>query len=73
MLRQRTLRAARLPRQTGKRLAGKDAGQVTDLTGPQVLSGEAFSRAVERFAEQRVVGRWRAMEAIRTPLPRRAG
>jgi hypothetical protein len=30
-LRQRTLRAARLTRQTGKRVAGVTAGQVTDL------------------------------------------
>jgi hypothetical protein len=47
------LRAARLTRQSGKRLAGLTAGQVTDLAGSLLGDpGEAFSRAVERFAKQ---------------------
>ena len=33
MLRRRTLRAARLARQSGKRLGGPSPGQVTDLAG----------------------------------------
>ena len=53
MLRQRTLRAPRRARQTGKWLAGKNADQVTDLVGSQIDHlGEPFSRGVERFAEQ---------------------
>jgi len=38
-----------------------DAGQGTDLNGSQFNHpGEAFSRVVERFAEQRVAGRRRS-------------
>ena len=57
MLRQRTLRAARRTRQSEKRLGGPSPGQVTDLAGAvPTLPGEAFSRAVERFAEPHVFG-----------------
>jgi hypothetical protein len=56
------LRAARLDRQPGKRLAGLTAGQVTDLAGSRLGDpGKAFSRAVERFATQqasRTFDRW---------------
>ena len=44
MLRQRTLRAARRTRQTGKRFAGVNSGQITDL------AGYAFRNPEKRFS-----------------------
>ena len=54
MLRQRTLRAARLGRQSGNASEGR--AQARSRTWPALCPrpGEAFSRAVERFAEQHV-------------------
>jgi len=41
----------------GKRLAAATIGQLTELAGsPNLPRAEAFSRAVERFAEQHVSG-----------------
>src|SRR4029453_18149530 len=51
MLRQRTLRAARLGRQSGKRLGGPSPGQVTDLTGAVPTCPE------RRFPARRAVRR----------------
>ena len=51
MLRQRTLRAARHTRQTGKHFAGETAGQVTDLAGSPPSSRRSVfprRRAVRR-------------------------
>ena len=43
MLRQRTMRAARRTRQTGKHFAGEKAGQVTDLAGsPPLILEKCF-------------------------------
>ena len=56
MLRQRTLRAARLARGRETDAEGRNPRQLTELPHVADRTRAEVSRAVERFAEQRVSG-----------------